>query len=186
MSQQRRREENGPFTAKWGVHIADYNYTQVPNLLIRNLSKLNLSTVEESVILIIISYAPNYFIATSQFSERLGISKSTVKNTYRSLERKGYIARIAHTGSANTFSHDGLKRALQLIAIQSYPVQISDTLDVSASDRTHRVEQNNYTPRAANEHPPGQPDNTNKELKKGKNKKTGFDKWKEEREYRSI
>jgi len=186
VSPHKRSEEKSPFKAKWGVHTADHNYTRVPNLLIRNLRKLDLTAVEESVILVILSYAPNHFIATSEFSERLGISKSTVKNTYRSLERKGYIERIAHTGSANTFNYDGLKRTLQLIALESYPVQIPDTLDASAPDTTYGAEQNNYTPGAVNEHPPGQPDATNKESKDGKSKKTGFDKWKQQREYRSI
>lgn len=80
---------------KWGQDVIDANgYLAVPNVLLYNLHKLDISSTEAVVLLFLLSYwwdKAEVFPATANIAKRLGVTKRTVDRSLKTLSEKELI-----------------------------------------------------------------------------------------------
>lgn len=95
------------FEDKWAPQISQYGYTQVPNYLLKNQSKLGLNNSELVLLLqlMVFDYGSRTAEpAHSTLAKSTGLSPSAVRHNIVSLEKKGFIKRQFRTGSRNLYS----------------------------------------------------------------------------------
>ena len=107
--------------AKWGEPLLDEGYTVIPNLFLKNLAKLDLSTLESLVIiqLLVFEYIADRkpFPSLVTIAQRCNVSTKSVKRALKSLaEEKKLVEwkrRINSKGQAsNEYDLTNLKKRL--------------------------------------------------------------------------
>ena len=104
------------FKDKWTPRISGFGFTELPNILIHNQGKLDISSGELVTLLGLISHRwdnryPNPSVARlAKFSGR---SLSSIRSNLRSLEAKKYIKRIYTYGFQNHYDITLLIRRLE-------------------------------------------------------------------------
>lgn len=101
-------EENGyKFSDKWSPEIVQYNFTQVPNLLLGCQAHLGLSDGELVTLIHLLTYWFNHeskvypsINTLTKFSHK---GYSTVQKRLRTLESKGFIKRRHKFGTSNEY-----------------------------------------------------------------------------------
>lgn len=135
--------KNIDYVKKWGQRALRDGYTQLPNVLLRNLADFDLKPNEFMVVMCIMSHQPGRPLASSTVAKATNLSVHTVRNALRHLSKLKYIHRIYHKGDANTYSCNGLYRAVAAYTkngqtsnqnmdmgvsrIAPYPMQIMET-----------------------------------------------------------
>mgnify|MGYP002362561044 FL=1 len=97
------------FDARWSAEVGKVGFLMKPACLVRCFADFGLTTTEALVLDLLFSYwydyekPPEAFPSSNTIARSLGIAYSTVGTHIRSLEAKGYIARIARTGTSNKY-----------------------------------------------------------------------------------
>jgi len=85
----------------WGE---DGNFTQVPNVLIREFKELGLTKNEAMLLEVLISYGvDSCTVPASRIAHDIGLSTGTTRIYIRSLAKKGFIYRKFHKGYSNIY-----------------------------------------------------------------------------------
>lgn len=108
------------FERKWSKEISLNGHTSVPNLLIINQSKLNVTNGELIVLIGLMQHMwtekPPY-PAVSTLARQSGMASKTVRNHIRNLEKKSLIKRVYRKSSTNIYDFDPLKKKLNKLAL---------------------------------------------------------------------
>lgn len=161
-----------PFARIWGTEVESGGYTQIPNDLLRNLGALDISPNQMAVLLIIISHQEGRKISAAEIAHDLNLSIKTVRNIFRTLQKKEFLYRYfpKQRGEANSFAFTGTVTAVANLAkirkrsMQKQPLE-----------------------RVKNVHSPMQNLHTNKEENTSNTEKmSGFEKYKSLRKERNI
>lgn len=118
------REETN-FSAKWSSRLEKYGFTPISNAFLEFYPLLNLTTQEVLFVVHCFKYkwTANYpYPSFNTIAKEMKKSRNTIQNYARSLERKGYIKRIAQTGQTNKIDFSDLIEILERLA----PYQNSD------------------------------------------------------------
>lgn len=126
------------FEAKWSELIARFGYTAIPNLAIEHQKELNISSTEMNILVALCKFRwekSNPWPSASTLAQYSGNSISTVRRIIRSLEGKGIIERIYHTGSSSEYNLDGLIKKLETVAenlLESTQKKLDSTVSVAS------------------------------------------------------
>lgn len=107
--------ESKAFEKNWGKKVLRSGFTQIPNDLIRNLYKLNLTPYDSAVLIYIISVDRGYASAKT-IAKAQGISEGRVRKSFKSLRKLGYVKFIQEDGQPFKFEIHGLIKAVREIA----------------------------------------------------------------------
>ncbi|MHB1646226.1 MAG: helix-turn-helix domain-containing protein [bacterium] len=98
-----------------------YGFTQIPNVLVMNMNKLQISGNEFALLTIIRMFAyqkDNSFPSLNSLINISGFSRQGIINIIKSLEKKGYLIIARKLNSKNLYSFKPLNELLEKIIIQ--------------------------------------------------------------------
>ena len=105
------------FEKTWGEAVLSGGFTQIPNDLIRGIAQLKLTPYDFVVLLYICSVGNNF--ASAEFiADAQGTSVGTVRKSFRTLKKLGYVYFIYEYGAANRFNIKGLIQPIRKIALK--------------------------------------------------------------------
>ncbi|MQA42152.1 helix-turn-helix domain-containing protein [Rugamonas aquatica] len=125
-------EAKKELTKKWGEDIMALGFTAVPDILLKRMGKLNLSSTEFVVMLQVLSFwwfAENKpFPSKKKIANAIGCSEKTVQKTMGRLEKLGFISRIerrkdADRNDSNLYDFSPLIAQLQPMAVEELQIQ---------------------------------------------------------------
>jgi len=95
-------------TARWTQKLAEAGWTPICHAFLRHYGSLHpvISPVEAMFVVHLMMHKwddRNPYPTFATLARQMGVSVSTARGYARSLEKKGYLVRIAHTGDANEF-----------------------------------------------------------------------------------
>ncbi|MEK7059298.1 MAG: helix-turn-helix domain-containing protein [Patescibacteria group bacterium] len=120
----KKQESSYSFKNKWSSEIAKWGYTPIPNLLIYNQSKLDITSSEMAVLLQLLTHMwddRHPYPAASTLCKRSGMALQTVRTNIRRLEAKGLLRRKFRKALSNEYELTSLKAILQRIATTEQP-----------------------------------------------------------------
>jgi predicted transcriptional regulator len=121
MSLARSRNKDKTLLDRFGKGPKKLGWVQVPNILIRHLSGLGLTTSEFAVLFLLITYVSkehDAHPALSTMAQSLGMSEDTVRRNIRRLEKKGFVEveyrkQSRDRNLSNVYRFEGLYKAVK-------------------------------------------------------------------------
>lgn len=104
------------FSDKWSSRIESGGFTNIPNILIKNQSKLGITDPEMVVIMCLALYKWDRrlpYPSVSTLSEHTGKTPGAIRNNVRSLEKKGLIKRVYRDNQSNQYDLRPLVKVLE-------------------------------------------------------------------------
>lgn len=102
---------------KWGGQIIDHGWTSVPNLLLKNAKKLEISPIELLILIYLMRFwwRPDDlpFPSISKTSEEIGITRKTASKYFNTLKDKKLISEVTKKNGQTAYSLQGLIEKLQ-------------------------------------------------------------------------
>ncbi len=104
------------FSDKWSSRLETGGFTNIPNVLIKNQSKLGITDPEMVVIVSLASYKWDQrlpYPSIPTLSKHIGKTPGAIRNNIRTLEKKGYIKRVYRDNQSNQYDLRPLIKVLE-------------------------------------------------------------------------
>lgn len=126
-------EQGSNFSFRWGIPLLDNDYTQIPNLFLRNYTKVGVTRQEFLFIIHLASY--KYESAKSEcrpsletIAKEMGYAHvNGARKLARSLQKKGFLTIKPRPGFPNEYNFTALSRALIEAGEQECTPTLGDT-----------------------------------------------------------
>lgn len=106
------------FEEKWSPSIAKKGFTMIPNLLLQNISELELTPIETVVLILIESHRWDMrmpYPSVEKLSKMIGVSTRTISRATSSLIEKRLLDRYRFKGLPNHYDLRQLIKTLDII-----------------------------------------------------------------------
>jgi len=128
--------EQYPIDSRWSAKVSRSGFSAVPTSFLRHYAQLGISSTEAMLLIHIMAHKWNDrlpFPAVKKLADEMGRSVSQVRARLSSLEKRGFIRRVARKGRSNLYDPAALISRLEK-AIDDYNQKVAAEREAGVYD----------------------------------------------------